>query len=89
MASKKKDTGKKGDLAKTQTLIAEDFEPTMRDLISEEQMTSWQVTDTMIEVLLDSTMNVMKNKELAAKVPMFSLVSTMQLFDKAMNMKDL
>ena len=42
----------------------------------------------MIDVILDSTMAVLKDKELGAKVPLFSVASSMMLFQKTINLKD-
>lgn len=60
----------------------------MKGIISDELFTSWQVSDSMIGVLLDSAMAVLKDKEINGKVPLFSVVSTMILFDKAIGLKE-
>ena len=41
----------------------------------------------MVDYLVDQTMKVMKNKEIQQKIPLFSLVSTMEVVNKAINMK--
>mmetsp|Transcript_24476 Transcript_24476/g.30495 ORF Transcript_24476/g.30495 Transcript_24476/m.30495 type:complete len:208 (+) Transcript_24476:41-664(+) len=82
MATKKKD-GKK-EAAKNQEVE----EVTYRDMCSEEQLFSqWRVSESIIELLLDGAVNIVKDKEIAKKIPAFSLVSTVMTIKKAINMR--
>ena len=51
-------------------------------------MTSWEVNDFMVEHLLDSMMNVLRDKEINGKKAAFSVVSTMATIKSAINFKD-
>ena len=51
-------------------------------------MTSWEVNDFMVEHLLDSMMNVLRDKEINDKKAAFSVVSTMATIKSAINFKD-
>lgn len=51
-------------------------------------MTSWEVNDFMVEHLLDSMMNVLRDKEINGKKAAFSVVSTMATMKAAINFKD-
>ncbi len=83
MAMKKKETLKaKG------TIILDDEDQTYKDLMSDEMMTAFQVNEATVDMLLDSVMNVLKDKEIAGKIPVFSVVSTMSTMKAAINFKD-
>ena len=43
----------------------------------------------MLNVILDRAMDALKDKEIAQKVPLFSLVSTMEVVNKAITMKEI
>jgi len=85
MTGKKKE-GKKAD--KAAALTVEDAEPHLKDFMTLEMFTSWQVSDTMVSGIIEKVMKVLKDKEIAIRVPQFSVDSTMQLFKKTINYKD-
>ena len=41
----------------------------------------------MVDYLLDKSVNIVKDKEIAKKIPTFSLVSTVMTIKKAINMR--
>ena len=83
MASKKKK-----ELMKANTNMMLEEELTYRELMNEELFTSWQVNEGILDILLDKTMTVIKDKEIAQKVPAFSVVSTMSTMKKAIDLKE-
>ena len=62
--SKKKE-GKKGEDNGGKKIAIDDVEPNYRDLCNEELFNSWQVNSFMVDHLLDMTMKVLKDKEIA------------------------
>ena len=88
MATAKKKEGKKLEKVSALGNPLDEVEQKIKGVISDELMTSWKVSDGMINAILDSTMAVLKDKEIANKVPLFSIVSTMMLFKKAINLKE-
>lgn len=82
MASKKKekkDNGKKGE---------EEIELGYRELMSEELFSQWQVNDELIQLLLNKSIQVVRDKEIASKIPSFSVYSTVSTMRKAIGMKE-
>ena len=88
MATKKKETkdGKKQEKV-TAANAADESEPTLREFLMSQLFDQWQVTDAMIDVLLDSTMAVLKDKEIGGRTPQFSVASTLTLVSKAISLK--
>ena len=84
MASKKKTEKKE----KVEKVIEAVPDKTLREMLGEEIYTQWQVSEAMVDHFIDKTMQVIKDKEIDKKVPLFSLVSTMKTIDKALCMKE-
>ena len=80
---------KKKDLKKGETIVRPDLEDLVPQPVLPDYLTGqWQVNDYIVEVLLDQTMHVLKDKELKKRTPMFSVCSTMALMHKAVGMKE-
>ena len=85
MATSKKE-GKKDAAARA---AAELRDRNYRDLLTEEVLFSqWQTADTIVDLLMDKIMGIVKDKELARKVPLFSLVSTMSTVKSTIAMRE-
>ena len=66
----------------------ESEEMTYRDLCSEELLfTQWRVADELVEFLVDKSVNIVRDKELAKKIPAFSLNSALLTIKKAISMR--
>ena len=83
--SKKKDF--KNHAART-SLLMEEVDLGYRELMNAEHFNQWQVSEHIVEHLLDKTMTIVKDKEIARKVPCFSIVSTMSTMKKAIDLKE-
>lgn len=84
--SKKKDFKNSAAARATMLLAEEDLN--YRELMLPEHFNQWQVSEHIVEHLLDKTMTIVKDKEIARKVPCFSIVSTMSTMKKAIDLKE-
>ena len=50
-------------------------------------VTQWQVSDSTIDHVLDKTMHILKEKEIAVKRPLFSCAAALMDMSKAINLK--
>ena len=62
---------------------------TYKELMSDELFTQWQVNDSLVDYIVDSAFSIMQDKEVKKRVPFFSLISTMAIFHKTIDMKEL
>ena len=79
--------GKKLDKAAT-LAVHEEHDLTLHDLMIDDHFTQWAVCDHIVDHVVNKAMNSVRDKEIAKKVPLFSLISTMETIKNAIGMKD-
>ncbi len=57
-------------------------------MIGDDFMRSWQEGHKTVELLLDGVMNVLKDREISDKIPVFSVISTIATIKSSINFKD-
>lgn len=81
---------KKSKLPKNAEAVAMDErEQDYRDLMADELFNQWSINEHIMESILDQTMGIIRDKEINVKVPLFSLVSTMETIKNAIEMKEI
>ena len=69
-------------------VIHETEDLTYRDICRDELLFSqWRVADELVGFLVDKSVTIVRDKELAKKLPAFSLNSTMFTIKKAISMQ--